>query len=108
MKLTTQALIKQFKKYPPRSQEMEEDPLFIAKYFNPAGAGTWYVMEAEPINDDDWWFFGYVESPIDPLFNEYGSFTLKELESIRLPFGLTIERDLYFEPTRKSLIIKED
>ena len=34
------------------------------------------------------------------LDKEFGYFTLKELESIKLPFGLTIERDIYFEPTK--------
>lgn len=28
---------------------------------------------------------------------EYGYFSLKELEGIELPFGLKIERDLYFD-----------
>ena len=31
--------------------------------------------------------------------DEYGYFSLKELESITLPWGLKIERDLYFDPT---------
>ena len=32
-------------------------------------------------------------------YDEYGYFSLKELESITLPWGLKIERDLYFDPT---------
>jgi hypothetical protein len=31
---------------------------------------------------------------------EYGTVSLSELQSIRLPFGLKIERDLYFQPKR--------
>ena len=104
MKLVTKEIEKLFEKYPTRSQEDEEDPLCIAKFFVPRGRGTWYVMEAETIGDDDYWFFGWVESPIDPLFDESGSFTLSELKSIKLPFGLGIERDMYFKPKRLSEI----
>ena len=42
-------------------------------------------------------FFGLVENDYG---KEFGYFTQKELESIRLPFGLRIERDIYFEPTK--------
>ena len=41
--------------------------------------------------------FGLVENDYG---KEFGYFTLKELENIKLPFGLTIERDIYFEPTK--------
>jgi hypothetical protein len=33
---------------------------------------------------------------------ELGYFTIAELEEVRGPGGLTIERDLYFEPTPLS------
>lgn len=33
------------------------------------------------------------------LTPELGSFALAELEAVRLPFGLTIERDLHFTPS---------
>ena len=33
-----------------------------------------------------------------------GSFSMKELEDIHLPFGLTIERDTLFEPVKASEI----
>ena len=35
---------------------------------------------------------------------ELGNFSLKELESIKGPLGIGIERDLYFEPTPLSKI----
>lgn len=115
MKLITKKLEKLFSKYPPMSQSEEENPLAIAKYFISSGRGTWYVLEAEKMGEDDYHFFGYVKSPMDPLFDEYGSFTLKELESIKIPIqigdiligNIEIERDLYFEPTRMSEIIGE-
>lgn len=32
-------------------------------------------------------------------FDEWGTFSIDELESLELPFGLTIERDIYFKET---------
>lgn len=112
MKMVTKKLEKLFNKYPPMSQAEEEDPLCIAKYFNPYGAGTWYVIEAEPYQDS-YIFFGWVESPLGiPEFNELGSFHLKELEELQIPIKINghtigyghIEREQYFEPTRLSKI----
>ena len=37
-------------------------------------------------------FFGYVKGD----FDEYGTFSLSELESVRGAMGLTIERDIHF------------
>ena len=96
MKLITKQLEQKFKKHPLYSQEEAEDPVAIAKYFLPFGRGTWYVIEAQKETDGDYYFFGYVESPIDPLFDEYGYFTLKQLEEIRTPFG-GIERDFFLK-----------
>ena len=110
MKLMTKKLEKQLTKYPLRSQENEEDPVCILKYFNPYGAGTWYVTEAEKQEDGNYLFFGYVELQ----FDEYGYFTLDELERLQVPIKINgktigyggIERDLHFEPTKLSKIIR--
>ena len=96
MELMTKKIEEQLKEYPLMSQSEEENPLCVLKFFYPYGRGTWYVMEAEK-KDDDYLFFGFVESPIDPLFDELGYFTLNELKGIRGPFG-GIERDLYYKP----------
>ena len=54
------------------------------------GAGTWLITEAER-EGDDWRLFGYCH-----LFEwEWGYVMLSDLQEIRLPFGLTIEQDLY-------------
>jgi hypothetical protein len=45
-------------------------------------------------------FFGYVVSPLGPDCDELGYFSLSELQELRFPpYGLPIERDLYFTPT---------
>lgn len=48
MKLITKELERTFSKYPIYSQEsMILDARVIVKYFNPVGAGTWLITEAE-------------------------------------------------------------
>jgi hypothetical protein len=89
MKLITKELEKRFAQV--GSQENVKDPIVIAKFFNPAGMGTWLATEYNP---KDRIFFGYV-SLFNDECNEWGDFSLDELESIKLPFGLGIERDLY-------------
>lgn len=92
MKLITKAIEKKLENTPFYSTDGNTIKEVLVKFFNPAGIGTWYVFEAEK-HGDDWEFFGLV----DLYEKELGYFTLSELESIRLPFGLSIERDLYFD-----------
>lgn len=65
----------------------------IVKFFNPVGSWTWYATEYDPKQG---LFFGLV----DGFAKELGYFSLSELESVELPFGLSIERDRYFKPTK--------
>lgn len=75
---------------------------WIVKYFNPMGAGTWYICEGEQREDGDWLFFGYCDLGFG--CPELGYVTLSELESIQLPFGMSIERDIFFDnPSTLSL-----
>lgn len=102
MKLLTKELEKRFKTI--GSQENSNDPIIIAKFFNPVGAATWFATEYDPIRKI---FFGYATlfglgSPED----EWGTFSLEELESINGKFGLGIERDLHFEEIKSSEVIK--
>ncbi len=73
------------------SQEEVDDPKAIAKYFTPDSNWTWYATEFDGKDT----FFGLV----DGFEKELGYFSLAELESVRGPFGLGVERDLWFEPT---------
>lgn len=88
-------LTKELKKQIPALYSTESIPLkekiAVAKFFNPMGAGTWYVIEGQE-EDGDFIFFGLV----DLHEQEFGYFSLNELQSIRLPFGLKIERDIHF------------
>ena len=98
MRLMTRELEKRFSQV--GSQEELEDPVIVAKFFNPQGAGTWYATEYDP---KDKMFFGYV-SIFGDWNDEWGYFSLTELESYKGPFGLGIERDLYWTEEKFSSI----
>jgi Protein of unknown function (DUF2958) len=66
---------------------------FSSKFFCPWSDWTWFATEGDP-QGDDFIFFGYVIG----FEEEWGYFSLTELESVRGPGGLTIERDIYFRP----------
>ena len=91
MKLITPEIEELFKDYPLYSQEKVKDPLVIAKFFDPCGSATWYILEYDP---EQKLAFSYVTGL---THDELGYTSLEELESIKRPFGLTIERDLYFK-----------
>ena len=92
MKLITKSIENKLLKNPMYSTDGKSIKNVLVKFFNPCGIGTWYVFEAEK-NGDDWKFFGLV----DLYDKELGYFALSELESIKLPFGMSIERDRYFD-----------
>ncbi|MBI1827316.1 MAG: DUF2958 domain-containing protein [Planctomycetes bacterium] len=82
-------------KLPPLySTEHEDDPVALVKFFTPWSDWTWYGVEF----DGQDLFFGLVVG----FESELGYFSLRELESLRGPGGLRIERDLYFEETPVS------
>ena len=97
----TKALEKRFTKV--GRQENIKDPIIIAKFFNPTGGGTWFASEYNP---KDKIFFGYA-SIFGDHCDEWGYFSLEELEDYKGRFGLGIERDLHFTETKSSKIIKQ-
>jgi hypothetical protein len=70
----------------------DHDHVPLVKLFDPAGAATWLISEIQPYDDDI--LFGLCDLGMG--FPELGSVSLAELESIRRPLGLRIERDLFF------------
>ena len=88
MKLIT----KEIKNILPKLYEQDSKGLSATayvKFFTPDSNWTWYVTEF----DGEDIFVGLV----DGFNKEMGYFSLKELEGIRGPLGLKIERDLYFK-----------
>ena len=82
------------------SQESEAEPVVYAKFFLPGTGWTWYVTEGSQ-QEDDFLFFGFVVG----LEREFGYFLLSELESVRTPLGLAVERDLAFHEGRLTDVV---
>ena len=100
MKLLNEEVLMQFKLVGDQSEL--KDPIVICKFFNPTGAGTWFATE---YNEEEQIFFGYV-SIFGDHCDEWGYFSLSELESFVGRFGLGIERDLYFSQLKFSEVAK--
>lgn len=95
MKLITKEIEEKFKQYPLGSQEnLLGDAKVVVKYFNPIGVGTWLITEGNKLENSDYELFGYCHLGDDENA-EFGYILLSDLEQIKLPFGLNIERDLY-------------
>jgi hypothetical protein len=84
-----------------RRRERSPDPLPVVRLFNPVGHGTWLATEL----DEEGVLFGLADLGFG--CPELGSFSLQELEALRLPFGMTIERDLHFYPTHRLSVYAE-
>ncbi len=75
-----------------RDGRPEPDPAPLLKLFNPVGAATWLATELAEDGDA---LFGLADLGFG--CPELGWFSLSEIASVRLPFGLRIERDITFE-----------
>jgi len=78
------------------------------KLFTPDSGFTWWILEGGPIKDEqgdevDYHMFGLVEGHC----KELGYVSLKELEELRGPMGLPVERDLYWQPKTLEEIAPE-
>ena len=72
-------------------RERDADQVPVVKFFNPVGAATWLASELDQDADT---LFGLADLGFG--FPELGSFSLSELTSLRLPFGMGVERDISF------------
>jgi len=70
------------------------DPVPVVKFFNPIGAATWLATELHADGDT---LFGLADLGFG--FPELGYFSPRELVSVRLRYGLSIERDQGFATT---------
>lgn len=89
MELMTSELAKKLPKIGATEKLKDHQKKVVVKYFSPVSGATWYALEFNPVER---LFFGYANI----TDGELGYFSLDELESVRLPFGLKIERDLYW------------
>ena len=91
MQLLTKEIIKKL----PALRETEgqgKEAVPQVKFFTPDSNWTWYGVEYDA---EQRMFFGLV----DGFEKEIGYFGLDELEEIKGPFGLKVERDRSFSPT---------
>jgi len=98
MKLLTQANLKAL---PAQGSTIGQgmDAIAQVKFFTPWTNWTWYAVEYNP---DGKLFYGLV----DGFEKEVWYWGLEELEDIKGPFGLNIERDLHFTPTPLSKLME--
>lgn len=65
------------------------DHIPVVKFFNPLGQGDWLATELDEDGDT---LYGLADFGVP----EVGSFSLTEMTSVRLPWGMGIERDILF------------
>jgi hypothetical protein len=92
MQLLTKAVAKKLPKLYDTEYEPVEDKIAMAKFFHPATNWTWYVIEYDG-NDLCWGLVSGHEA-------EFGYFSVSELSKAISLFGLRVERDIFFRPTR--------
>ncbi len=92
MNLLTKEILKRLPKIGETSELSMEDVKVPLKLFNPCGVGTWYITEYDP---EEKLAFGFANLG-DPVMAELGYISLEELEALRLPLGMKIERDIHF------------
>lgn len=98
MKLVTKEVEKRLQEYPLYSQDgKKKDAICVVKFFMCGVNYTWYVLEADLEKKV---LFGITINSHGEA--EYGYTSLSELETVKNSWGLGVERDLYFEPTKLS------
>lgn len=83
------------KRFEDCSQERSFSP--VVRFFNPTGLGEWYLAELSPEA------VGYGLCCLQEV--AFGYVNLDELSTLRLPMGLCIEKDLYFD--NKGLTLRD-
>ena len=85
------------------AENQDRDHRPVVKFFNPCGVATWLFTELDPEDGDT--LFGL--SDLGFGNPELGYSSLAEIASVRLRFGLGIERDLYFKPKHSLSVYVE-
>lgn len=96
MILITKALAKKIPVLYAQDGKGKEATAFV-KLFTPWSNWTWYVTEMDAATGE---CFGLVKG----FESELGYFSLRELEALRGPAGLRVERDRFFDPQPLSAL----
>lgn len=73
---------------------IQYDPMPVVKYFTPWSGATWLIVDMNPEDQDT--LFGLCDLGMGTP--ELGYVSLRELETLKGPFGLKVERDLHWKP----------
>ena len=84
------------KRLPPLRSTEGTDPMVLVHFFHPLSDWDWYAIEYDP---ETRLFYGLVNG----FDIELGYFSLDEISSISVK-GLKMERDLYLQPLRLSVL----
>jgi len=96
MKLLTNLLMAQLIRNGETSREREVDHQPVVKLFTPDANATWLLTEVDPEDGDR--AFGLCDLGLG--CPELGYVSLSELEGLRGPMGLKVERDLHFTASK--------
>jgi hypothetical protein len=99
MKLVTKEIRKRLPPLYATEATPLEEKIAQVKFFTPDSSWTWYAVEFD--GKDIFW--GLVQG----FEEEFGPFSLSELESVRGKLGLPVERDKCFEPTPLKALMKK-
>jgi|TARA_Y100000034_G_C6770429_1_gene343675 hypothetical protein len=102
MKLITKEIEKNAPKLYSQDNRSSDEVMVVAKFFDPCGAGTWYMTEYDP---DERLAFGWVTLGMGPGCDELGYFSIAEMEKVKGPLGLGIERDIHWQPCPLSEVM---
>lgn len=99
-KLMPPAVAKTVPKFCSTEETRTEDKVLHVKLFATGGRGTWYIAEYDPTERTA---FGWVVSPLGPDCDEWGYFSIDELESLCVrpqggPLPVWVERDEHWKP----------
>jgi len=92
----------------PTYDELDDmDPMCLVKLFLPEGRWTFYVTAATLYGGalyggEQIILTGWCVSALGPDCDEYGDSSMDEIAAVRTRFGLPVERDLHWTPTRLS------
>jgi hypothetical protein len=99
MKLLTEEIRKRLPPLYATEEIPLEEKMAQVKFFTPDSSWTWYAVEFD--GEDIFW--GMVQG----FEEEFGTFSLSELQSVRGKLGLPVERDKFFRPTQLKELMKQ-
>lgn len=76
-----------------RKGDGDFDPVPVVKWFTPFGSATWLITEIDPENH----LLAFGLADLGLGFPELGFVSISEIQGVKGPGGLGVERDLHFK-----------